>query len=192
MAVGIKFLPPERTYSSLRIGEFPCRLLRTKNHHFAALRVPDFQRMLKYLSERLGAVEDEIHMVDGFPMPICKITRAAKSVVVYYLRALIEDKRTDILFVGYQAEGTAGRIIQKYGAKNGYVTMDGQLYNINAGVYTLSGCSAHADQATLLRFVKRMRIRPKEIRLVHGDKHAKSALQGKLQQAYSGIDVWIP
>jgi len=33
-AVGIKFLPPERTYSSLRIGEFPCRL----NHHFAAFR----------------------------------------------------------------------------------------------------------------------------------------------------------
>lgn len=35
--------------------------------------------MLKYLSERLGAVEDEIHMIDGFPMPVCKITRAAKS-----------------------------------------------------------------------------------------------------------------
>ena len=37
------------------------------------------QEMLKYLSERLGAVEDEIHMIDGFPMPVCKITRAAKS-----------------------------------------------------------------------------------------------------------------
>ena len=24
--------------SALRIGEFPCRLLRTKNHHFAKLR----------------------------------------------------------------------------------------------------------------------------------------------------------
>jgi signal recognition particle receptor subunit beta len=29
----------------LRIGEFPCRLLPTKNHHFAALRFPDFQRL---------------------------------------------------------------------------------------------------------------------------------------------------
>ncbi len=37
------------------------------------------QEMLKYLSERLGAVEDEIHMIDGFPMPVCKITRATKS-----------------------------------------------------------------------------------------------------------------
>ena len=112
--------------------------------------------------------------------------------IVNYLKALIEDKRTDILFVGYQAEGTAGRIIQKYGAKNGYVEMDGQRYNINAGVYTLSGYSAHADQAALLRFVNRIRIKPKEIRLVHGDNEAKLALQQKLQQAHPEIKVWIP
>ncbi len=37
------------------------------------------QEMLRYLSERLGAGEDKIHMIDGFPMPVCKITRAAKS-----------------------------------------------------------------------------------------------------------------
>jgi len=28
--VGIKFLPPEQTYSSLRIGEFPSRILLAK------------------------------------------------------------------------------------------------------------------------------------------------------------------
>jgi len=112
--------------------------------------------------------------------------------IVNYLKALIEDKRTDILFVGYQAEGTAGRSIQKYAARNGYVEMDGQRYTINAGAYTLSGYSAHADQATLLRFVKRMRIKPKEIRLVHGDNEAKLTLQNKLQQEHPEIKVWIP
>jgi hypothetical protein len=40
----LREVPSELT-SSLRIGEFPCRLLRTKNHHFAALRFPDFQRL---------------------------------------------------------------------------------------------------------------------------------------------------
>jgi hypothetical protein len=43
-AVGITTSLPSELTSSLRIGEFPCRLLRTKNHHFAALRFPDFQR----------------------------------------------------------------------------------------------------------------------------------------------------
>ena len=37
-AVGITTCLPSELTSSLRIGEFPCRLLRTKNHHFAALR----------------------------------------------------------------------------------------------------------------------------------------------------------
>ena len=112
--------------------------------------------------------------------------------IVNYLKALIGDPRTDILFVGYQAQGTAGRIIQQYGPKNGYVELDGQRYTIQAGIHTLQGYSAHADQATLTRFVARMRIKPKEIRLVHGDEQAKQALQAHLQQTFPAIQVTIP
>ena len=112
--------------------------------------------------------------------------------IVNYLKALIEDNRTDILFVGYQAAGTAGRVIQKYAGTHGYVEMDGQRYTINAGVYTLSGYSAHADQATLIKFVKRMRVKPKEIRLVHGDEEAKGILKNKLCSLYPDIRVWVP
>lgn len=112
--------------------------------------------------------------------------------IVNYLKALIENKRTDILFVGYQARGTTGRIIQKYAKTNGYVEMDRRRYNINAGVYTLSGYSAHADQTSLLRFVKRMRIKPKEIRIIHGDEQAKQVLQQNLQALYPESKIWIP
>jgi hypothetical protein len=45
-AVGITTCLPSELTSSLRIGEFPCRLLRTKNHHFAALRFPDSKQCL--------------------------------------------------------------------------------------------------------------------------------------------------
>ncbi len=112
--------------------------------------------------------------------------------IVNYLKALIEDKRTDILFVGYQAEGTAGREIQQFAEKQGYVEIDGQRYSINAGVYTLSGYSAHADQASLIRFVKRMRVKPKEIRLVHGDEQAKAELRHSLQKMYPEMKIWVP
>jgi len=112
--------------------------------------------------------------------------------IVNYLKALIEDKRTDVLFVGYQAAGTTGRVIQQFADKHGYVEIDGQRYTINAGVYTLSGYSAHADQATLIRFVSRMRIKPKEIRLIHGDEQAKSALKQSLQNQFPEIKTWIP
>jgi metallo-beta-lactamase family protein len=112
--------------------------------------------------------------------------------IVNYLKALIEDERTDILFVGYQAVGTTGRAIQHFAKKNGHVKMDRQRYDINAGVYTLSGYSAHADQAALIRFVKRMQIKPKEIRLIHGDEEAKQVLQERLQSLIPESKVWIP
>ena len=112
--------------------------------------------------------------------------------IVNYLKALIQDQRTDILFVGYQAQGTAGNIIQRYGPKNGYVELEGRKYDINAGVYTIGGYSAHADQKDLMNFVKRMRVKPKKIRLIHGDERAKKSLKRKLKQQFSGINIFIP
>jgi len=37
--------------------------------------------------------------------------------VVNYLKAMLGDARNDVLFVGYQAAGTPGRDILKYGTK---------------------------------------------------------------------------
>lgn len=111
--------------------------------------------------------------------------------IMNYLKALISDSRTDVLFVGYQAEGTAGRVIQKYAARKGYVEIDGKRYSIEAGVHTLKGYSAHADQATLTRFVGRMRVKPKEIRLVHGDTGAKQALQMHLKEHFPDIEIKV-
>jgi len=112
--------------------------------------------------------------------------------IVNYLKALIEDQRTDILFVGYQAIGTTGQQIQKYANKKGYIELDGKRLSINAGVYTLSGYSAHADQAGLLRFIKGMRKKPKDIRLVHGDQSAKLQLQTEIKRLFPEFTVSIP
>ncbi len=112
--------------------------------------------------------------------------------IVNYLKALLGDVRTDILFVGYQAKGTPGRDIQTYGPRGGYVVLDGKRYDIRAQVHTLSGYSAHADQRNLVDFVRRMRHRPKEVRLVHGDKSAREALADALRdQLGEGILVRI-
>lgn len=112
--------------------------------------------------------------------------------MVNYLKALIEDPRTDILFVGYQAEGTPGRVIQLNGPAHGQVELDGHSYKINAGVYTLEGYSAHADQDSLVRFATRMRHKPQEIRLVHGEPEAKQTLRHLLRQKMPDCRVIIP
>lgn len=100
--------------------------------------------------------------------------------IVNYLKALLGDPRTDVVFVGYQAQGTPGRDIQRYGPRQGYVILDGRRYDIKAQIHTLSGYSAHADQKNLVDFIRRMRHRPREIRLVHGEAHARAALKQAL------------
>ncbi len=112
--------------------------------------------------------------------------------IVNYLKALLGDKKTDVLFVGYQAQGTPGRDIQTYGPRGGYVYLDGERVDIHAGVHTISGYSAHADQKDLVNFVKRMRYKPSEIRIIHGDDEAKQALRIKLNEIVPNAKVWIP
>jgi len=109
--------------------------------------------------------------------------------IVNYLRAMLGDERHDVLFVGYQAEGTAGRQIQQFGPRGGYLVMDGQRYDIRAQIHTIGGYSAHADQEGLVGFVTRMRHWPSEVRIVHGDAVAKQALVQRLCERYEQADM---
>ena len=104
--------------------------------------------------------------------------------IMNYLKAMLGDERHQVLFVGYQGAGTPGRAIQQYGPQGGWVEIDGQRIDIHAGITTISGYSAHADQKDLLNFVKRMRRWPHAIRLVHGEKTAKHALTHELEALY--------
>ncbi len=112
--------------------------------------------------------------------------------IMNYLKALLGDSRTDVLFVGYQARGTPGRDIQQYGPRGGYVELDHQRYDIKAKIHTISGYSAHADQKDLLNFVKRMRRKPSEIRVVHGDEEAKAALKSKFEVLLPEANIIVP
>ena len=106
---------------------------------------------------------------------------AAGGRVVNYLKAMVEDQRHQVLFVGYQASGTPGRAIQQYGPNHGWVELDGARYTIRAGVTSIGGYSAHADQTDLLNFVRRMKQWPTTIRLVHGDREARETLKDKYE-----------
>ena len=105
---------------------------------------------------------------------------------------MLGDPRHDVLFVGYQASGTPGRDIQKYGPNGGYVVLDAQRYPIRAALHTLGGYSAHADQKDLLNFIGRMHTLPGQVRLVHGDDEAKRTLAAELRRRHAGLEVVVP
>lgn len=105
--------------------------------------------------------------------------------VVNYLKALLPDAAHQVVFVGYQARGTLGAAIQRFGPQGGYVEIDGERIVIGAEIITLSGYSAHADKTGLVSFISRMRRKPQQVRIVHGDNSAKTALQ----QAFSDLGI---
>lgn len=105
--------------------------------------------------------------------------------IVNYLKAMLGDKRHNVLFVGYQAKGTPGHAIQTYGPKGGYVDLDGERIDIRAGITSIGGYSAHADQKGLVEFVTGMQEWPSEIRVVHGEEGAKRALTDILEARYA-------
>ena len=88
--------------------------------------------------------------------------------IVSHLKHGLDDLKNDLFFVGYQAAGTPGRAI-----------LEGRT-PAKAVIHRLSGYSAHADQQTLCDWVAAMPEPPGEIRLVHGEPHAQTALARKL------------
>ena len=105
--------------------------------------------------------------------------------IVNYLQAMLDDPRHNVLFVGYQAQGTLGNQIQKYGPRGGYAEIDQQRIDIRAEITTLGGYSAHADQSSLVRFITSMRKWPRQVRLIHGEAGAKMALKETILNAYA-------
>jgi len=116
--------------------------------------------------------------------------------VVNYLKAMLGDPRHNVVFVGYQAQGTPGRAIQQFGPQGGFVDLEGERIEIRAGVHTLGGYSAHADQKGLVNFVTRMRHWPEQVRLVHGEVGAKrelaKVLRAQARKAGKTLEVVMP
>ncbi|GAA3706847.1 MBL fold metallo-hydrolase [Oceanisphaera sediminis] len=118
--------------------------------------------------------------------------------VVNYLKAMLGEARNDVLFVGYQAEGTPGRDILEYGPRfgedntsNGWVELDGERFTIKAQVHQVSGYSAHAGQQDLINFATGIVPAPRQIRLIHGEAGAKAVLQARLGELLPGTEVVI-
>lgn len=111
--------------------------------------------------------------------------------IVNYLKAMLRNPRHNVLFSGYQAKGTPGAVIQAAEGAEGFmgIDLDGERYDIRAGVATLAGYSAHADQAGLFAFVRGIPEPPREVRLVHGEARARNGLAQALASAYPAMHL---
>jgi metallo-beta-lactamase family protein len=108
--------------------------------------------------------------------------------ILHHLKNHIEDPRTTVLVVGFQAENTLGRRLVD-GEKT--VRVFGETYQNRAQVEVMSGFSGHADRDELLAWVGAIGRKPSRIFLVHGEPPAQFALADSLKQRF-GMQVDVP
>ena len=105
----------------------------------------------------------------------------------YHLKYNLWKPENTLLFVGYQAQGTLGRVILE-GAK--MVRMMGLEIAVKAKISEIESFSAHADKKQLLRWVKGFKKKPKKVFIVHGEEPASLAFEAKLKD--EGFRTHVP
>ena len=106
----------------------------------------------------------------------------------HHLKHNLWDERNSIVFVGYQAEGSLGRLIVE-GASE--VTLFGEKISVKAQIHNLQGFSGHADKNGLMTWLGAFQQPPKQVFLVHGEMDAKDdfAASVKSELGYDPIVV---
>ncbi len=107
----------------------------------------------------------------------------------HHLKAWLWRDEATVLFVGFQAQGTLGRILQDGASK---VRIHGEEIKVRARMRTLDLYSGHADGPELKAWLaERLPVR-RGIFLVHGEDPALKALQSSLAGLKQAPDALIP
>ncbi len=112
--------------------------------------------------------------------------------IMEYIRALGPDKLNTLVFVGYQAEGTLGRRVQK-GWDEVPFSIEGrtETIKIKLEVETVDGFSGHSDRRQLIEYIRRMVPRPERILTNHGDANNCIELASAIHKRY-GVETRAP
>jgi len=108
--------------------------------------------------------------------------------IIHHAINFLGDPKTQLVFVGYQAEGTLGREI-KDGASS--VNIWGNEIPVAAEIINIESMSAHADQGQLINWAKNI-WGLKQIFLVHGEEIPRLVLKEKIKQEIDSVKVELP
>lgn len=164
---------------------------------------PDYydKEALNYLLKGDNPIEfDSLHLIESTEEsralnddPTPKVIISASGMcevgrIKHHLKHNLYRPECTVLFVGYQATGTLGEKIQT-GAD--IVKIFGEEIAVKAQVEYLDAFSGHADRDGLLEFIDKMKNKPKNIFINHGEFISQQVLRNYIIESF-GIDVTIP
>jgi KH/beta-lactamase-domain protein len=112
--------------------------------------------------------------------------------VMEYFRAWAHDEKNGLLFVGYQAEGTFGKRLQRGLPEATFLDGPRQAsVPVRLDIATIEGFSGHSDRMQLMNFVASLDPRPQKIILNHGEESKTLDLSSSLHKRF-GVDSRAP
>jgi len=108
--------------------------------------------------------------------------------ILHHLALRLPEAKNTVLFVGYQAMGTRGRLLVE-GRPD--VKIHGQQIPVKASIESIAGFSGHADYHAIQAWLMAFNRPPKKTFIVHGEPEASASLAEKIRSRF-GWDVEIP
>ncbi|MCB0343049.1 MAG: MBL fold metallo-hydrolase [Pseudobdellovibrionaceae bacterium] len=108
--------------------------------------------------------------------------------ILHHLKKRLPSRKNVVLFVGYQAEDTKGRLLQ-----SGLPTLriHHEPVEVRAKIVTIESLSAHADTNDLMDWLRQFSHPPKKVFLNHGEPQSIKALCYRIRHEL-GWDVVVP
>jgi metallo-beta-lactamase family protein len=129
-----------------------------------------------------------INNIEGSSIIIAGSGMVAGGRVKHHIINNIRRPESTILFIGYQAEATPGRILLD-GARE--IRLLGQMYPVRAHIEKIDGFSAHADRDGLLAWLSDIRVPPRCVFVTHGEEKAATSFAEVLKEK-TGWTVKVP
>jgi metallo-beta-lactamase family protein len=146
------------------------------------LRLQGVRRVSAFATSRLTTVASPQQSADLVASRQPSIVIASSGMAtggraLRHLAATITNPKNTVMFVGYQAAGTRGRLLVD-GAKE--IKLLGRVYPVAARIERIDSMSAHADYSESMRWLSGFTRAPAMTYLVHGDPVALAALAARI------------
>jgi len=114
--------------------------------------------------------------------------------ILTYLREYAGDEKNLLMFVSYQVEGTLGRRLLKDIREVRLIREDGkpELINVKMEITKVDGFSGHSSMQELIKYVKSIQPKPRNIVLVHGEPEAVSNLSKNISKLLPSSKIYTP
>lgn len=143
--------------------------------------------------KRIGSEQDREKAWENKPCVIISTSgMLTGGPAIEHLKALCENEKNTLIFVGYQAVGTLGRKIQR-GEKEILLEENGKkyAYKINMEIYSSNGLSGHSDRSQLLAYINNLNMKPKKIICCHGELNKSQEFAKSVEKLFE-VKCMIP